>query len=53
MNDFSQWIRDILDFPKPGILYRDITPLLGDANAFQRVLDAFCARYTAEIVKIG
>lgn len=48
MNDFSQWIRDIPDFPKPGILYRDITPLLGDANAFQRVLDAFCVRYTSE-----
>ena len=47
MNDFSQFIRDIPDFPKPGILFKDITPLLGDANAFQRVLDAFCVRYTA------
>ena len=26
-------IRDIPDFPKPGILFRDITPLLGDASA--------------------
>jgi adenine phosphoribosyltransferase len=32
-------IRDIPDFPKPGILFKDITPILGDAQAFQAVLD--------------
>jgi adenine phosphoribosyltransferase len=30
----KQHIRDIPDFPKPGILFKDITPLLGDAKAF-------------------
>lgn len=31
--DLSQFIRDIPDFPKPGILFKDITPLLADAAA--------------------
>ena len=29
------WIRDVPDYPKPGILFKDITPLLGDAEAFR------------------
>ena len=33
-------IRDIPDYPKPGIIFKDITPLLGDALAFARVTDA-------------
>lgn len=32
-------IRDVLDFPKPGILFRDITPLLGDPKALRATLD--------------
>ena len=32
--DLTAHIRDIQDFPKPGILFRDITPLLGNADAF-------------------
>lgn len=32
-------IRSIPDFPKPGILFRDITPLLNDPRAFQGVVD--------------
>jgi adenine phosphoribosyltransferase len=35
-------IRDIPDFPKPGILFKDITPVLGDCAAFQQVIDQFC-----------
>ena len=50
MRDFSQFIRDIPDFPKPGILFKDITPLIGDANAFHRALDAFAVRYTSETI---
>ena len=34
-------IRDIPDFPKSGILFKDITPVLGDAAAFQEVVDCF------------
>ena len=41
--DLRALIRDIPDFPEPGILFRDITPLLGDAAAFGRALDWFAA----------
>ena len=33
-------IRDVPDFPQPGILFKDITPVLGNAKALQAVLDA-------------
>ena len=36
-------IRDIPDFPEPGILFRDITPLLNDARAFNQALDWFAS----------
>jgi adenine phosphoribosyltransferase len=39
------YIRDVPDFPKPGILFRDITPLLADAAAFRETVDIICARY--------
>ena len=42
-HDLRALIRDIPDFPAPGILFRDITPLLGDAAAFGRALDWFAA----------
>ena len=32
-------IRDVPDFPQPGILFKDITPILADAKAYQSVLD--------------
>lgn len=37
--DLKQAIRTIPDYPKPGILFRDITTLLGDARAFRRAVD--------------
>src|SRR4051794_17818170 len=36
--DLKQFIRDIPDFPKPGILFRDITPLLGHAAALRETV---------------
>jgi adenine phosphoribosyltransferase len=33
-------IRDIPDFPKPGIVFKDISPILGDADLFRSVVDA-------------
>ena len=38
-------IRDLPDFPQPGILFRDITPLLQDASALRFTLEAMAARY--------
>jgi adenine phosphoribosyltransferase len=37
--DLRSSIRTIRDYPKPGILFRDITTLLGDARAFRRAVD--------------
>jgi adenine phosphoribosyltransferase len=31
---------DVLDFPEPGVVFRDLTPVFGDAAAFRRVVDA-------------
>jgi adenine phosphoribosyltransferase len=39
MNDLAQSIRTIKDYPKPGLLFRDITTMLGDARAFRRAID--------------
>ena len=47
MQDFSQFIRDIPDFPQPGIIFKDITPLLGNPNAFRDVIEAFAEPYEA------
>lgn len=38
--DLRPYLRDIPDFPKPGILFKDITPLLGDPKAFAHAADA-------------
>lgn len=38
--DWSRTIRDVNDFPKPGILFKDITPLLADAESFAAALKA-------------
>src|SRR5207302_2608383 len=39
--NLADFIRDIPDFPKPGILFKDITPLLADPAAFQDAIDRF------------
>jgi adenine phosphoribosyltransferase len=36
-------VRDVPDFPRPGIMFKDITPLLADAAAFSACIDALCA----------
>lgn len=36
-------VRDVPDFPKPGILFKDITPVLANAAAFAGAVDAMCA----------
>ncbi len=40
---FASLIRDVPDFPTPGIVFKDITPLLADAVAFDRALEAMAA----------
>jgi adenine phosphoribosyltransferase len=43
--DLRAYIRDIPDFPKPGIRFKDITPLLAAPAAFHHAIDGFAARY--------
>ena len=38
-------IRDVPDFPKKGIVFKDITPVLGDAATYRRVVDELVARW--------
>jgi len=43
--DLEKHIRNIPDWPKKGILFRDITPLLADPEAFSTTVDALCASF--------
>ncbi len=42
---FVELIRDIPDFPQPGVLFKDITPVLADPGAFSELVDDLCAPY--------
>lgn len=46
--DLTPFIRDIPDFPKPGILFKDITPLLANATAFQHAIDLLSIQYAGQ-----
>jgi adenine phosphoribosyltransferase len=45
MDDLKSIIRDVPDFPKKGIIFKDITTLLADASSFQRMVDLIAHRY--------
>ena len=45
MIDLKTIIRDVPDFPKEGIIFKDITTLLSNPDAFKQVIDTFVARY--------
>ncbi|NND02480.1 MAG: adenine phosphoribosyltransferase [Acidimicrobiia bacterium] len=45
MTDFARHIRDVPDFPEPGVVFKDITPLLGHPEMFAEALDAMAAPY--------
>jgi len=49
-DDLQATIRDVRDFPRPGIVFKDITPVLGDAELFSRIIEHFADRYEAEEV---
>jgi adenine phosphoribosyltransferase len=48
--DLRRFIRDIPDFPKPGILFRDVTPLLADPGALRRAVEALAEPFRGERV---
>ena len=41
-------VRDVPDFPKPGVLFKDITPLLADARAFRDCVDALASPWRTQ-----
>lgn len=43
--DLKSLIRDVPDFPKPGILFKDITPLLSNSAAFKQTISQLAERY--------
>jgi adenine phosphoribosyltransferase len=48
MEELKNIIRNIPDFPKKGILFKDITTLLGDAKSFSRMVDLLSHRYIGQ-----
>jgi adenine phosphoribosyltransferase len=50
IEDLKEKIRDIPNFPKEGIVFKDITPLLADVEAFQSVIDYFAQRYADKTI---
>ncbi len=48
MTDLRAFVRDIPDFPSPGILFRDITPLLASPEAFQQAVAAMAEPFRAD-----
>ncbi|MEO8851909.1 MAG: adenine phosphoribosyltransferase [Allobranchiibius sp.] len=53
MTDIGQIVRahtrDIADFPKPGIVFKDLTPLFADAQAFRAVVDDITERFRGHV----
>ena len=49
-NDLKQHIRSIQDFPKPGILFRDITPLLGHPEALRETVRRLAEPYRGQTI---
>jgi adenine phosphoribosyltransferase len=47
---FKERIRDIPDFPKPGIVFKDITPLMKDQEVFRMAVEMIVARYKRESI---
>ena len=52
VTDLKATVRDIPDFPKPGILFKDITPILQDSRLYERVIAHFGGRYKDEGIDV-
>jgi len=50
--DLKKYIVDALDYPKPGIIFKDITPLLGDKEAFAFVINNFAEKFKDQNIDI-
>lgn len=43
--DLKKYVRDVADFPKPGIMFKDITPLLSSPEAFSSAIEQMAEKY--------
>ena len=43
--DLKEWIRDVPDFPKQGVIFKDITTLLKEPEAFKKAIDLMAVNY--------
>lgn len=48
MHDWSRLIRDVPDFPKPGIVFKDIAPMLAEPRAYAAAIDALAAPWRTQ-----
>ncbi len=47
--EIKKLIRNVPDFPKPGVIFRDFTPLIGDARGFAAVVDQLAQPYLGKV----
>jgi len=52
MNELKKLIREVPDYPKPGILFYDVTTLLKDKKGFHSLIDSLCAHYDGHAVDL-
>src|SRR6202011_2556905 len=46
----KEYVRDIPDFPRPGVVFKDIPPLLSDVKAFRYTIDAICEHFAGRTI---
>ena len=51
-DEFKRYIRDIPDFPKKGVIFRDITNLLKNGEAFRKAVDRIAFRFSQEEIDV-
>jgi adenine phosphoribosyltransferase len=51
LSELAALIRDVADFPQPGVTFRDVTPLLADARGFARCIDALAEPWLGQDVQ--
>src|SRR2546430_16288179 len=47
-DEMKRYVRDVPDYPQKGIIFRDITPLLGDKNIFREVVELMSKAWTKD-----
>ncbi len=52
MTNFTDFVRDVPDFPKPGIVFKDITPLMQDKTAFHDAVEVMTSHHKTNNVDV-